>query len=68
MMDEEWENSPRSTILAGDLSLLPPLVDERCHQVSLENFIRDLPAVIKERQLREIPAGSSADPIQNLFE
>ena len=66
-MDDEWEYSPRSTILTGDLSLLPPLVDEP-HRVSLENFLRDIPSMIKERQLRDIPAGSPSDPIQNLFE
>jgi hypothetical protein len=66
MMDEEWEYSPRSTIPVGDLSLLPPL-DEPCG-VSLENFIQQLPIVVKERQFRGIPAGSVEDPIQNLFE
>ncbi|GKY96518.1 hypothetical protein MPSEU_000611400 [Mayamaea pseudoterrestris] len=68
MMDEEWEYSPRSTILAGDLTLLPPfLVDDEPHGVSLENFIREVPNVVKDRQLRGIPAGSEEDPIQNLF-
>jgi hypothetical protein len=64
-----FEQSPRSTILSGDLHSVPHLVSEETDGavVSLEDFIRDVPAVIKERQVHEIPAGSEEDPIQRLF-
>lgn len=64
-----FEQSPRSTILSGNLHSVPHLVSEETDGavVSLEDFIRDVPAVIKERQVHEIPAGSEEDPIQRLF-
>ena len=80
---EDWGHSPRSAILgSGDLlAAVPPLLVEegpapRCTAttaaaedvLTLENFIRELPGVVKERQVRGIPPGSAEDPIQNLFE